>query len=60
MLFSKKTSYLCFGTDYRIIDANGRLLRTATTQTDRDEIRLGRGNGIVIVIIGGKSFKIRY
>ncbi|MBQ1884629.1 MAG: hypothetical protein II165_06370, partial [Bacteroidales bacterium] len=57
-----KTIYIASrpGTDYRIIDANGRLLRTATTQTDRDEIRLGRGNGIVIVIIGGKSFKIRY
>ena len=49
------------GTDYRIIDANGRLLRTATTQTDRDEIHLsGKADGIVIVNIGGKSFKIRY
>ncbi len=48
------------GTDYRIIDANGRLLRASTTQTDRDEVRLGRGNGIVIVIIGGKAYKVNY
>ena len=48
------------GTDYRIIDANGRLLRTSTTQSDRDEIRLGRASGIVIVIIGNKAYKLNY
>ncbi|MBQ4406893.1 MAG: InlB B-repeat-containing protein [Bacteroidales bacterium] len=48
------------GTDYRIIDANGRTLRTATTQTDRDEIRLGSRSGIAIVIINGKTFKVIY
>ena len=47
-------------TAYRIIDANGRTLRTATTQSDRDEITLGRCNGIVIVIIGGKTYKVNY
>ncbi len=49
------------GTDYRIIDASGRPLRTSTTQSDRDEIHLGgKADGIVIVIIGGKAYKIRY
>ena len=47
-------------TDYRIIDATGRVLRTATTQTDRDEIRLGNLSGIVIVIINNKTYKINY
>ena len=47
-------------TDYRIIDATGRVLRSATTQTDRDEIRLGNHNGIVIVIINHKTYKINY
>ncbi len=48
------------GTDYCIIDANGRTLCTATTQTDRDEIRLGSRSGIAIVIIKGKTFKVIY
>ena len=47
-------------TDYRIIDATGRVFRTATTQTDRDEIRLGNLSGIVIVIINNKTYKINY
>ena len=47
-------------TDYRIIDATGRVLRSATTQTDRDEIRLGNHSGIVIVIINHKTYKINY
>ena len=47
-------------TDYRIIDATGRVLRSATTQTDRDEIRLGHHSGIVIVIINNKTYKINY
>ena len=48
------------GTDYRIIDASGRTLRTAATQTDRDEIRLGSRSGIAIVIINGKIYKVIY
>ena len=48
------------GTDYRIVDANGRTLRTATTQTDRDEVRLGSHSGIAVVIINGKTFKVNY
>ena len=47
-------------TAYRIIDANGRLLKESTTQTDRDEIRLGSRSGIVIVIIGGRAYKVNY
>jgi hypothetical protein len=46
-------------TAYRIIDASGRLLKEGFTNTDRDELRLG-GNGIVIVIINQKSYKIQY
>lgn len=48
------------GTDYRIIDAAGRLLAAGTTNTNRDEIRLGSHSGIVIVIINGKTFKLNY
>jgi hypothetical protein len=58
-----KTIYIASapGTAYRIIDANGRQLQTGVTATDRDEIRLsGKTDGIVVVIIGGKSLKIRY
>ena len=57
-----KTIYIASrpGVDFRIIDANGRLLKESTTQTDRDEIHLGRANGIVIVIIGGKAYKVNY
>lgn len=47
-------------TDYRIIDATGRVLRTATTLTDRDEIRLGNLSAIVMVIINNQTFKINY
>ena len=47
--------------EYTIIDINGRVLKNGITNTNHDEIRLG-GNveGVVIVIINGKSFKIRY
>jgi len=48
------------GTDYRIIDFSGRILRDGTTQSDRDEIRLGNHSGIVIVIINGKAHKLSY
>ena len=46
------------GIAYHIIDANGRLLRASTTQSDRDEVRLGHVSGIVIVIIGNKAHKL--
>ncbi|MBR4325802.1 MAG: hypothetical protein IKP73_09790 [Bacteroidales bacterium] len=59
-----KTIYIAAApnTPYTIVDVNGRPLRTGITATDRDEVRLGRGkaDGIVIVIVGDKSFKIRY
>lgn len=47
--------------EYSIIDVNGRVLKIGVTNTNHDEVRLG-GNveGVVIVIINGKSFKIRY
>ncbi|MBR4327042.1 MAG: InlB B-repeat-containing protein, partial [Bacteroidales bacterium] len=48
------------GTDYRIIDLNGRTLKSATTTTSRDEIHLGNASGIVIVIINGKTYKTLY
>ena len=57
-----KTIYIsaAAGTNYRIIDANGRALATGVTATDRDEIHLGSRSGIVVVIINGKTFKINY
>ncbi|MBR4328045.1 MAG: hypothetical protein IKP73_21210 [Bacteroidales bacterium] len=58
-----KTIYIAAvpNTPYTIVDVNGRPLRTGITATDRDEIHLpGKADGIVIVITGGKSFKIRY
>ena len=47
-------------TAYRIIDAAGRVLKNDITNSTRDEIRLGNTSGIVIVIINGKTFKIKY
>jgi hypothetical protein len=47
-------------TTYRIIDAAGRVLKNDITNSTRDEIRLGNTSGIVIVIINGKTFKIKY
>ncbi|MBO7567045.1 MAG: InlB B-repeat-containing protein [Bacteroidales bacterium] len=48
-------------TPYTIVDVNGRPLQTGITATDRDEVHLsGKADGIVIVIVSGKSFKIRY
>ena len=57
-----KTIYIAAadGTNYRIIDTNGRALASGITATDRDEIRLGNRTGIVIVIINGKTYKINY
>jgi hypothetical protein len=63
LVFPDKTIYIAAApnTPYTIVDVNGRPLRTGITATDRDEIHLpGKADGIVIVITGGKSFKIRY
>jgi hypothetical protein len=58
-----KTIYLASApnTPYMIVDINGRPLLHGITATDRDEIHLsGKVEGVVIVVVGGKSFKIRY
>jgi hypothetical protein len=57
-----KTVYIAAApnTAYRIIDANGRVLKDGITQSDRDEVRLGRSSGIVVVIINGKTYKVAY
>ena len=47
-------------TNYRIIDAAGRVLRTATTHANREQISLGNYGGIVIVIINNETYKITY
>ncbi len=49
------------GSEYQIFDANGRLLKSAVTQSDRDEVSLARtGSGIAVVRIGSKTFKVKY
>jgi hypothetical protein len=49
------------GTAYQIIGINGAQLLQCITTSTRDEVSLpGNANGIVIVKIGGKSFKIMY
>ena len=48
------------GTDYQIIDLSGRMLLSGTTNSTREEITLNRTVGIVIVKIGGKTFKVNY
>ena len=48
------------GTDYRIVDVAGRLLKAGATSTTRDEVRLGGHGGITVVIINNKTFKINY
>lgn len=45
------------GLEYKIVDLGGRTLKTSTTKSDKEEIRLN-ANGIVIVILGGKSYKV--
>ncbi len=58
-----KTIYIASApmTPYTIVDVNGRLLLHGITATDRDEIHLpGKVDGIVIVKVGGKAYKIRY
>ena len=47
-------------TDYQIIDLSGRMLLSGTTNSTREEITLNRTVGIVIVKIGGKTFKVNY
>ncbi len=49
------------GQEYRIIDTSGRLLKQGATQRDREEVVLDRhSNGIAIVLISGRSFKVKY
>ena len=48
------------GTNYRIVDVAGRLLKAGVTNTTRDEVRLGGHGGITVVIINNKTFKINY
>lgn len=45
-------------TPYTMIDLAGRTLRNGVTNSTREEITLSRPAGIVIVRIGGKTFKI--
>lgn len=48
-------------TAYQIFDMNGRILKTAITYSDRDEVSLGLNvGGIAIVRIANKSFKVKY
>ena len=48
------------GQKFTISDVNGRILKSGVTQSDREEINLGRGSGIAVVRIGGRSFKVKY
>ena len=48
------------GLGYQIVDLSGRILKTGVTNSTREEITLGRTVGIVIVKIGGKTFKVNY
>ncbi|MBQ9212710.1 MAG: hypothetical protein IJ150_02045, partial [Bacteroidales bacterium] len=48
------------GFGYQIVDLSGRILKTGVTNSTREEISLGRTVGIVIVKIGGKTFKVNY
>ena len=48
------------GDQYRIIDFNGRTLRESRLAADREEVTLSRAAGIVVVIINGKTFKVKY
>ncbi|MBR4678923.1 MAG: BspA family leucine-rich repeat surface protein [Bacteroidales bacterium] len=45
------------GLEYKIVDLGGRTLKTSTTKSDKEEIRLN-ANGIVIVLLKGKSYKV--
>ncbi|MBQ3619327.1 MAG: leucine-rich repeat domain-containing protein, partial [Bacteroidales bacterium] len=44
-------------TEYKIIDLNGRTIKSATTKSTKDEININQ-SGIVILIIGNQSYKL--
>ena len=44
-------------TKYTIVDLNGRMLTTSTTQSTHDEIQINQ-TGVIIVIINNRSFKL--
>ena len=44
-------------TKYTIIDLNGRILKSSTTKSSRDEIRLNQ-SGIVVVFINNATYKV--
>lgn len=44
-------------TEYTIIDLNGRVLTTSKTKSTREEICINK-NGVVVVVISGKAFKV--
>ena len=47
-------------TKYKIIDLQGRTITTSTVKSDREEVVVpNRNNSIAIVIINGKSFKLK-
>ncbi|MBQ9214520.1 MAG: hypothetical protein IJ150_11360, partial [Bacteroidales bacterium] len=47
-------------TKYKIIDLQGRTITTSTAKSDREEVVVtNRNNSIAIVIINGKSFKLK-
>ena len=46
------------GTDYTVVDLNGRTLTKGVTRSTREEVTLSRATGIVIVKVNGKTFKI--
>ncbi len=45
------------GTEYKIIDIQGRLIKSAKTKSTREEICINK-NGVVVVVISGKAFKV--
>lgn len=48
-------------TDYQIFDISGRILKTAVTTSDHDEVSLSHNvGGIAIVRIANKSYKVKY
>jgi hypothetical protein len=44
-------------TKYKIIDLNGRTIKSATTQSTKDEISIDK-SGVFVVVINGESFKV--
>ena len=45
------------GTDYQIIDLNGRVIKSSSITATREEINLNR-KGIFLVIVNGNSYKV--